>query len=219
MILTAALISGFLIGSIPFGLLISRFWLGIDIRQKGSGNIGMTNVMRVGGRWPGLLTFLLDFAKGCIPVLLFRGWTFHSGDYPLLQEFLSALVGASAVCGHIFPVFLRFQGGKGVSTLFGVLVAVYFPIGLLAALTWGGMFLWKRISSLSALTMLLLLPGLFVVIPWVLEGAVNWPRFFVIFALSLLLIFKHHDNIRRLLSGQEGQLRSKQGNKTKLNQT
>ncbi len=214
MILTVSLIAGFLMGSIPFGLLISHFWLGIDIRRQGSGNIGMTNVMRVGGRWPGLLTFLLDFAKGCIPVLIYRSWAFHSGDDPDLHEFFSALVGASAVCGHIFPVYLRFQGGKGVSTLFGVLVAVYYPAGLMAALTWVGIFIWKRISSLSALTMLILLPGFVAVIPWIFEEAVNWPRFFVIFALSLLLIFKHQDNIRRLLTGQEGRLRSKRGNKT-----
>ena len=108
----------FLLGGIPFGLLISRYWLKIDIRQQGSGNIGMTNVMRVGGKLPGLLTFVLDFGKGSVAVLLAK--TFPPAlviDIETQKIFLS-LAGVIVVCGHVFSVFLRFKGGKGISTLF-----------------------------------------------------------------------------------------------------
>ena len=111
----------FLLGGIPFGLLISRYWLKIDIRQQGSGNIGMTNVMRVGGKLPGLIPFVLDFGKGLMAVLLAK--TFIPAlviDIETQKIFLS-LAGVIVVCGHVFSVFLRFKGGKGISTLFGVL--------------------------------------------------------------------------------------------------
>ena len=109
----------FLIGGIPFGLLISRYWLKIDIRQKGSGNIGMTNVMRVGGKLPGLLTFILDFGKGALAVLLAKTFLPSLEIDIETQTIFSSLTGFTVVFGHVFSVFLRFKGGKGISTLFG----------------------------------------------------------------------------------------------------
>jgi len=197
----------FLLGSIPFGLLISRYWLKIDIRQQGSGNIGMTNVMRVGGKLPGIMTFLLDFGKGSLAVLLAQTAFPVSETSPQAQLLFLSLAGIVVVCGHVFSVFLRFKGGKGISTLFGVL-AVHFSIGLSAALVWAGMFLWKKISSLSAITMLIVLPWLFILIPWLQNETPVWTMFFLFLLLSSLLIFKHRENIQRLLKGQEGQLSS-----------
>jgi len=198
----------FLLGSIPFGLLISRYWLKIDIRRKGSGNIGMTNVMRVGGKLPGILTFVLDFGKGSVAVLLAQTYFPASETDPGTQLIILSTAGIAVVCGHVFSVFLRFKGGKGISTLFGVLAALQLNIGICAALVWVGVFMWKRISSLSAITMLTVLPWLFLLIPWLQNETPVWPMFFLFLLLSSLLIFKHRENIQRLLKGQEGQLSS-----------
>ena len=198
----------FLLGSIPFGLLISRYWLKIDIRRQGSGNIGMTNVMRVGGKLPGILTFVLDFGKGSVAVLLAQTYFTASETDPGTQLIILSTAGIAVVCGHVFSVFLRFKGGKGISTLFGVLAALQLNIGICAALVWVGVFMWKRISSLSAITMLAVLPWLFLLIPWLQNETPVWPMFFLFLLLSSLLIFKHRENIQRLLKGQEGQLSS-----------
>ena len=198
----------FLLGSIPFGLLISRYWLKIDIRRQGSGNIGMTNVMRVGGKLPGILTFVLDFSKGSVAVLLAQTYFPTSEIDPGTQVIILSTAGIVVVCGHVFSVFLRFKGGKGISTLFGVLVALQLNIGICAALVWAGVFMWKRISSLSAITMLAVLPWLFLLIPWLQDETPVWPMFFTFLLLSSLLIFNHRENIQRLLKGQEGQLSS-----------
>jgi len=202
----------FLLGGIPFGLLISRYWLKIDIRQQGSGNIGMTNVIRVGGKLPGLLTFVLDFSKGSVAVLLAK--TFIPAmviDIETQKIFLS-LTGVIVVCGHVFSVFLRFKGGKGISTLFGVLAVLHLNIGICAAIVWFVMFFWKRISSLSGITMLTALPWLFLLIPWVKNESTVWPVFFLFLLLSFLLVYKHLENLKRLLKGQENQLSSSKNN-------
>jgi glycerol-3-phosphate acyltransferase PlsY len=198
----------FLLGSVPFGLLISRYWLKIDIRQQGSGNIGMTNVMRVGGKLPGILTFLLDFGKGSLAVLLAQTAFPVSEIEPETQLIFLSIAGVVVVCGHVFSLFLRFKGGKGISTLFGVLAILELNVGICAAFVWAGMFFWKRVSSLSAITMLMVLPWLFLLIPWLQNETPVWTVFFLFLLLSSLLIFKHRENIQRLLKGQEGQLSS-----------
>ena len=104
----------FLIGSIPFGLLISHYWLKIDIRQQGSGNIGMTNVMRVGGKLPGILTFVLDFGKGIFAVFLTKIIFYDPEGSIEEQLFFQSFVGVTVVLGHVFSVFLNFKGGKGI---------------------------------------------------------------------------------------------------------
>ncbi len=201
------LVLAFFLGSIPFGLLISRYLLGIDIRSQGSGNIGMTNVMRVGGKTPGILTFLLDFAKGTVAVLLADAWLSPELEWTD-RDFWLSLVAVTAVCGHVFSLFLKGKGGKGVSTLFGVLAALHLPTGLAAAAVWVGMFLWKRISSLAALTMLATLPLWTATLPGLVGDDSSTSRLLLLSALSGLLIYKHRSNIARLLSGEEGQLRS-----------
>ena len=157
----------FLIGSIPFGLIISRYWLKLDIRNEGSGNIGMTNVMRIGGKWPGILTFLLDFGKGALAVLLskifFSNTELNIEQQSFFQNFSAIIV----VLGHVFSAFLRFKGGKGISTLFGVLVILHFNIAIIASVILAVIFKWKNISSLSGITMLSSLPFLFLLVPWI----------------------------------------------------
>ncbi|MDC0151884.1 glycerol-3-phosphate 1-O-acyltransferase PlsY [Deltaproteobacteria bacterium] len=196
----------FLLGSIPFGLLISRYWLNVDIRRQGSGNIGMTNVMRVGGKWPGIVTFVLDFGKGSLAVLTAKILFPVSETEPETQLIFHSLAGITVVCGHVFSVFLRFKGGKGISTLFGVLAILQLNVGICAALAWASMFLWKKISSLSAITMLMVLPWLFLLVPWLANETPVWTMFFLFLLLSSLLIFNHRENIQRLLKGQEDQL-------------
>ena len=202
----------FLLGGIPFGLLISRYWLKIDIRQQGSGNIGMTNVMRVGGKLPGLLTFLLDFGKGSLSIILAKIFVMPMINEIETQKIFLSLAGVIVVCGHVFSVFLRFKGGKGISTLFGVLAVLNLNIGICAAGIWLAIFLWKRISSLSAITKLTLLPLHFLIIPWIKNETPVWPVFFLFLLLSFLLVYKHLENIKRLLRGQEGQLSASKNN-------
>ena len=202
----------FLLGGIPFGLLISHYWLKIDIRQQGSGNIGMTNVMRVGGKLPGLLTFLLDFGKGSLSIILAKIFVMPLINEIETQKIFLSLAGVIVVCGHVFSVFLRFKWGKGISTLFGVLAVLNLNIGICAAGIWLAIFLWKRISSLSGITMLTLLPLLFLIMPWIKNESPVWSVFFLFLLLSFLLVYKHLENIKRLLRGQEGQLSASKNN-------
>ena len=211
MSLLISLLIAYLLGSIPFGLLIGRFWLGVDVRQQGSGNIGMTNVMRVGGKLPGALTFILDFGKAWLAVVI--------ADLLLVDESTPEpafgtlmLVGAFAILGHVFPVFLRFKGGKGISCQIGTLLAVYYPLALVGMGTWLLMFAWKKISSLSAIVMLCLLPAVSLVLPGMMTEMPTWDLTAIQAALSLLLIYCHRDNLRRLREGSEGVLQSPSSN-------
>ena len=202
------LLIGYCVGSIPFGFLIGKGMLGVDIRTKGSGNIGMTNVLRVGGKLPGMLTFLLDFAKGAVMMGIARLWMLDESNNVLVLQW--SCMGIALVCGHVFSIFLKLKGGKGVSTLFGVLAVLHLPIALVSALIWVGVFLAKRISSLATLVMLVILPFLFLIVPWVLGGTMSIPQFLLFCGLSVLLIFRHRENIARLLKREEKQLNTSQ---------
>ena len=207
MSLLISLLIAYLLGSIPFGLLIGRFWLGVDVRQQGSGNIGMTNVMRVGGKLPGALTFILDFGKAWLAVVI-AGVLLVVESTPEPAFGTLMLVGAFAILGHVFPVFLRFKGGKGISCQIGMLFAVYYPLALVGMGTWLLMFAWKKISSLSAIVMLCLLPAVSLVLPGMMTEMPTWDLTAIQAALSLLLIYCHRDNLRRLREGSEGVLQS-----------
>ena len=207
MSLLISLFIAYLLGSIPFGLLIGRFWLGVDVRQQGSGNIGMTNVMRVGGRLPGVLTFTLDFGKAWLAIIIAAILLAEeSTPEPALGTLM--LVGAFAILGHVFPVFLRFKGGKGISCQIGTLLAVYYPLALVGMGTWLIMFAWKKISSLSAIVMLCVLPPVSLVLPGMVWEFPTWDLSAIQFALSLLLLYRHRDNLRRLREGSEDAMQS-----------
>jgi glycerol-3-phosphate acyltransferase PlsY len=177
----------YLLGSVPFGLVMARvFGLG-DIRAIGSGNIGATNVLRTGNKPAAALTLLLDAGKGGIAVLVAR--------YALAED-AAQLAGFAAFLGHCFPIYLGFKGGKGVATFLGTLLALFWPAGIAACLTWAlvaGVF---RISSLSALVAAALSPV------WV--SVLGMPSAGLATALLAALIFLRHDaNIKRLIAGEE----------------
>lgn len=183
----AAVIFGYLLGSIPFGLLFTRMAGLGDIRNVGSGNIGATNVLRTGNRWVALATLIADGGKGAAAVLIAR---YLAGDT------MAVLAGTAAFVGHIFPVWLRFQGGKGVATFLGLTLALSFPIGLAACATWLVTAAVFRFSSLAALVAAALAPVYF----WLDDQWLIIP-FSVFFAV--LIFIRHKDNIRRLLAGEE----------------
>jgi glycerol-3-phosphate acyltransferase PlsY len=185
--LLAAFIGGYLIGSIPFGLLLTRFAGHGDIRNIGSGNIGATNVLRTGDKKLAAATLLLDAAKGAVAVVVARGWG--------LDPAVAAASGA--VIGHLFPMWLGFKGGKGVATALGVLLALSWKAGALACLTWVVVAAVFRYSSLAALAALAAAP---------LYGYyLNVDRRQVQFAavLAILVWARHWENIARLFSGAE----------------
>jgi len=184
---------GYLLGSIPFGLFFAYASGAGDVRKIGSGNIGATNVLRTGKKWAAAATLLCDGLKGVAAVLLARSYL------PPGTEIIAA---AGAVLGHVFPLWLRFKGGKGVATFIGVSLALHWPAGLLVIAVWIGMAVLFRISSLSALIAIALSPGYF----YFLGHAQYAP---VIALLALLVIVMHHANIRRLLNGTEPRIGSK----------
>jgi len=195
MVLSLAL--GYLLGTIPFGLFFAWLSGAGDIRKVGSGNIGATNVLRTGKKWAAAATLLCDGAKGAAAVLLARYFIFYD---------LEGLAGLGAVLGHLFPIWLRFKGGKGVATFLGVCFALYWPVGLAVAATWLGAALLWRISSLSALIAIALSSAYFLLFHQQGYAALA-------LALSVLITFMHRENIRRLLSGEEPRIGAKSGAK------
>jgi glycerol-3-phosphate acyltransferase PlsY len=180
--------SSYLIGSIPFGLIVAKL-AGIgDITTQGSGNIGATNVMRVGGKRLGVIVFLLDFLKSFIPTTAYMLY-FGPNDGVLICAIL-------AVIGHILPIFNKFKGGKGVATGFGAIMAINIIVGVFALLLWLVCYLVTRISSASALFAFALMPFAFL-----FSKNINIMIFAI--ALSLIIYARHIDNIKRLLNGQE----------------
>ncbi|HMQ42547.1 MAG TPA: glycerol-3-phosphate 1-O-acyltransferase PlsY [Paracoccus sp. (in: a-proteobacteria)] len=181
------IVIGYLIGSIPFGVVITRA-LGLgDLRSIGSGNIGATNVLRTGHKGAALATLLLDSGKGAMAVLLAR---YFGG------ETAGILAGAAAFLGHCFPVWLGFRGGKGVATFLGTLIAMHWPVGLAACAIWLAVAAISRISSLSALVAAASAPVLALLLG---RGQVALAALF----MAALIFQRHHANITRLLGGTE----------------
>jgi glycerol-3-phosphate acyltransferase PlsY len=187
-LLTSAVL-GYLLGSIPFGLLVARLAGLGDIRQIGSGNIGATNVLRTGSRSAAAVTLLLDLAKGFVAVVIAAGW----GEDAML------LAAGGAIIGHMFPIWLGFRGGKGVATALGVVMALAWPVALAAALVWLATTLLFRFSSLAALVAAVVGAAL---APFLADPMTAT----VIAGIALLIILRHHANIRRLLAGTESRI-------------
>ena len=178
---------GYLIGSVPFGIVMARlFGLG-DLRAVGSGNIGATNVLRTGNKTAAALTLILDSGKGAIAVLLARWFA---------AEDAAQAAGLFAFAGHCFPVWLGFKGGKGVATFLGTLLALAWPVGVAACVTWLATAALFRISSLSALVAAALSPVMAMLLGW---GEVT----LLALALATLIFYRHRPNIERLLAGTE----------------
>lgn len=187
--IASCIVGGYLIGSIPFGVIITRLGGAGDVRQIGSGNIGATNVLRSGRRDLALLTLLADMGKGAVAVL--------AATYLVSKE-AGAFAGGAAFLGHLFPVWLGFRGGKGVATFFGVLLAAAWPVGLAAGATWILMAAIFRISSLASLTAAALAPAY-------VAAIFGWraPAFWLAVLMAALIFVRHRGNIARLASRAE----------------
>jgi acyl phosphate:glycerol-3-phosphate acyltransferase len=188
----ATLALGYGLGSIPFGLLVTRLAGLGDIRAIGSGNIGTTNVLRTGRKDLAALTLVLDALKGTLAVLV----AVRFGPEPALAA------GLGAFLGHLFPVWLRFRGGKGVATYLGLLLAFAWPAALVFALVWIAVAALSRYSSLSALTATL-------ISPLVLLALGHWREALLFGVLTLLVWIMHRANLRRLASGTESRIGQK----------
>jgi glycerol-3-phosphate acyltransferase PlsY len=198
MLLVATAVLAYLLGSIPFGIVITRA-LGLgDLRQIGSGNIGATNVLRTGNKGAAFATLVLDAAKGGIAVLIAR-W--------LLSEDAAQLAGLSAFLGHLFPVWLGFRGGKGVATFLGTLIALAWPVGLAACGTWLAAALLTRTSSVAALTAAAS-ASLWLV--WFNEGRI----LLLVILLTLLVYIRHSENLKRIKAGTEPKIGQKKPSDT-----
>jgi acyl phosphate:glycerol-3-phosphate acyltransferase len=198
----AVLAGGYLLGSIPFGVIATRLGGTGDIRKVGSGNIGATNVLRTGRRDLALLTLVGDGGKGAAAALIAYVWAQRSGAFADPAA-AAALAAGAAFIGHLFPVWLKFKGGKGVATFFGVLLAVAWPVGLMAGATWVAMAVLFRISSLAALAAAALAPL------FAFAVHAGYPVIAVSVFMAVLIFIRHHANIARLLKGQEPRIGGK----------
>jgi glycerol-3-phosphate acyltransferase PlsY len=189
--LGAAFFGGYLLGSLPFGIILSRlFGLG-DLRSVGSGNIGATNVLRTGRKDLAAATLLLDAGKGAVAVLI-------AGE--LGGPDTALIAGLGAVLGHLFPVWLKFRGGKGMATTLGVFWALAWPVGLAACLTWLVIAALLRYSSLSSLAATATAP----IYAWVFMADLQLVQMTLV--LAILVWLRHHANIRRLFKGEESKI-------------
>jgi acyl phosphate:glycerol-3-phosphate acyltransferase len=187
------LLAGYLLGSIPFGLLLTRAAGLGDIRGIGSGNIGATNVLRTGNKALAAATLLLDAIKGAAAILIANWWGGHAAIL---------WAGAGAVLGHTFPVWLGFRGGKGVATSYGVLIAAAWPVGLCAGAVWLVVAALARVSSLAALASFALAPVLAAIL-----GDMTIVKLALV--IAVLVFARHHTNIRRLIAGTEPRIGQK----------
>lgn len=193
--LTLVAVLAYLLGSIPFGILITRAMGLGDLRAIGSGNIGATNVLRTGNKTAAAATLVLDAAKGAVAVLIARA---------LFGEDASQLAGLAAFLGHLFPIWLGFRGGKGVATFLGIMLALAWPVGLACCATWLVVAAVSRISSLAAL--IAAATSAFWVF-WFDRGTI----LFLVVLLTIIVYLRHAENLKRLKAGTEPKIGVKQG--------
>ena len=204
----------YLVGSIPFSYLVARLFAGKDVRREGSGNVGATNVARTAGKLAGVLALLGDLAKGVAIILIARwvvarpDWPFAAGPQPWeSKEMWVALAGLVAILGHMFPVWLRFHGGKGVATAGGVILALDPRVFLGAVLVFAIVVLLSRMVSLASIVTAASIPLLF---RFIALDSPYW-RTVISIGIALAVIIKHHSNIARLARGTERRLGRRKG--------
>ena len=200
----AAIVAAYLVGSLAFAVIVSRAMGLADPRTFGSGNPGATNVLRSGSKPAAVVTLLLDAMKGFVPVMLVK----HFGRPYGLEEGTMALVGLAAFLGHLYPVFFRFEGGKGVATFIGVVFGIDWLLGAATGLTWLIIAFFFRYSSLASLVSALFAPVYYLFgdrLKWYAERPVTM----ALFAMALLLAWRHRANIERLVKGTESRLGAK----------
>ena len=195
----------YLLGSLSFAVIVSKFMGLSDPRSYGSKNPGATNVLRSGNKKAAVLTLLFDAVKGWVPVAVLL----HFGAAYGLAEGVAAAAGLAAFLGHLYPIFFRFEGGKGVATALGVLMGVSPLLGLAVAITWLGIAWYFRYSSLAALLAAVLAPVYYAMAAdgplWDFNGAI----FGMLCVMGILLVWRHRDNVNRLLAGTETKLGAK----------
>ncbi|MBC5784406.1 glycerol-3-phosphate 1-O-acyltransferase PlsY [Ramlibacter sp. USB13] len=199
-----AVLAAYLLGSLAFAVLVSKAMGLADPRTFGSKNPGATNVLRSGSKPAAVVTLLLDAMKGFVPVLLVKLF----GDRHGLHEGTMAMVGLAAFLGHLYPVFFRFQGGKGVATFLGVVFGIDWMLGVATGLTWLIIAFFFRYSSLASLVSAVFAPVYYLMgdrLAWYAER----PVAVALFAMALLLAWRHRENIQRLLEGKESRLGAK----------
>ena len=202
--LALAAVGGYLLGSIPFGVILTRLATGEDVRSIGSGNIGATNVLRTGRKDLAFATLILDAGKGAVAFLIAQAL------FPGVPA-IAAVAGGAAFLGHLFPVWLGFKGGKGVATFFGLLLAAAWPLGLMAGATWLIVAVLFRMSSFAALIAAVMAP-LFALLPLPVMGLpASGPILALAAATALLIWIRHHENIARILKGTEPRIGAKKG--------
>ncbi len=200
--LALAAVGGYLLGSIPFGVILTRLVTGEDVRSIGSGNIGATNVLRTGRKDLALATLILDAGKGAAAFLIAKAL------FPGVPA-IAAVAGGAAFLGHLFPVWLGFKGGKGVATFMGLLLAAAWPLGLMAIATWLIVAVLFRMSSFAALVAALASP-LLALLPLPLAGLpASGPVLALAVASAFLIWLRHHENIARILKGTEPRIGAK----------
>lgn len=192
-VLTVVAVLGYLLGAIPFGVVVTRLMGLGDLRTIGSGNIGATNVLRTGHKGAALATLLLDSGKGAVAVLLARYF---------LDDTAAQIAGGAAFVGHLYPVWLRFRGGKGVATFLGTLIALAWPVGLAACAVWLVTAALSRISSLSALV------AAATAVPLALALG-HREMMLLVAAMAVLIFWRHRANIQRLAQGREPRIGKK----------
>ena len=195
----------YLLGSLSFAVIVSKFMGLSDPRSYGSKNPGATNVLRSGNKKAAVLTLLFDAVKGCVPVAVLLQYGAAYG----LTEGVAAAAGLAAFLGHLYPVFFKFEGGKGVATALGVLMGISPILGLAVAITWLGIAWYFRYSSLAALLAAVLAPVYYAMAAdgplWDFNGAI----FGMLCVMGILLVWRHRDNVNRLLAGTETKLGAK----------
>ena len=199
-----AAIAAYLLGSLAFAVIVSRAMGLSDPRTFGSRNPGATNVLRSGSKAAAIVTLLLDACKGLVPVLLVRLYGKRWG----LEDGTVALVALGAFLGHLYPVFFRFQGGKGVATFIGAVFGIHWVLGIATGLTWLIIAFFFRYSSLASLVAAVFAPVYFLLgdrIQWYAET----PVVMALFVMAALLAWRHRENIKRLLTGKESRLGAK----------
>lgn len=185
----------YIAGSVPFGFIITNIYKSKDIRNEGSGNIGATNAFRVGGKFIGIVTLILDATKGILPLYIATKLAMSYNQI--------LIVGVLSVLGHIFPVWLQFKGGKGVATSLANISFLNWPIGLTLVIVWLVIFWLKRISALSSIMIFIIAP----ILSYIYVD--NYLFTFFIFIISFIVIIKHYNNIIRLIHGREEAFKKK----------
>lgn len=185
------IIIAYLSGSVPYGLIFTKFFSGIDVRKIGSGNIGTTNVLRTGQKSIAAATLVCDAMKGFLPVIF--------ASYIGIKGIPLFAIAFAAVLGHIFPIWLKYKGGKGVATSLGVFWALSLPLGVFSTFIWIVITRFVKISSLSSLSVFALSPIFAALV-------LSWPIALFCFSITLLIFWTHRSNIQRLIAGKESEI-------------